>query len=446
MILWCTKCGEYRKRNSPEWDECRYTNHHPMVAAHEKFNNEIDGLRRRIAEAEDAAAKDAKPDDTEVADTGTDDARRRLGTLEAIKNTVVDDRLSSETVPAVVEDITHDCLYDEHGGTFFWIGGDGKWDLLRHDSKALESAVSAVHARRYGEAGRSFGVRDAIEAHADVMRLDRSKRAVAAGRRAVFADGMLWIDLGGDARTVYSISADGHGPAVRYKPGARFILERHGEQLPGPRRREGRWLERFCGLLRIEQEQRRTFAAHVCHMLCTHVETPAMMLDAGDGDAALRAGVTAARLVRELVDPVGFRRGVAMAPTGVHQLERALESPVVAFGYADQLQRDVARCLAAAREGMPLSNGRLYGHARVIFAGSANSTGPLIRYGVEAAPGPDTPEDMLAALDCMKPHLLYEVFDVVHGAFGRAAARRAGPATVSFDDVAGAIQDMVDGQ
>lgn len=437
MILWCTKCGEYRKRNSPEWDKCRYTDHHPMVVAHEKFNDEIDGLRRRIAAAEDAAAEDSKPGVPEVADSGTDDARRRLGVLEAIKNTVVDDRLSSETVPAVVEDMVRDGLYDEHGGAFFWIGGDGKWDLLRHDSKTLESAVSAVHSRRYGEGGKPFGVRDSLESRADTMRLDRSKRAVAAGKRAVFADGVLYVDLGGEPRRVYAVSADGHGMADRYGPGARFILERHGEPLPEPKRRRGRWLERFCSLLRVEPDQHRMFAAHLCHMLCMHRETPAMLL--GDGGAHV-AEVAAARLVREVVDPVGFRRAVMVAPMGVHQVERALESPVVALCYAGSMQQDAARCLTAAREGMALPNGRLYGYARIIFAGSAGGSMEPVRYGIGAAPEPDPPEEMLAALDGMKPYLLHEMFDVVGDAFGRAAAR------ASFNDMLHAVGDRVGGR
>ena len=456
MILWCPKCHEYRKRNSHEWDECRYTHHHIMVPAHEKFNNEINELRERIAAAEgsasddakpnDPASKDAKPNDLELANPDMDADRRKLGMLEAIKNSMVDDRLGSESVQAIVEEIVRDGLYDEHGGTFFWIGDGKTWDLLRHNSKALESVVSATHARRYGDAGRLFGVRDSIEARADILRLDRSKRAVAAGKRAVFADGRLWVDLGGEPRNVYVISADDHGPAVPYKPGARVILERHGMALPAPKSKKGGWLEMFCGLLRIEPERRRTFAAHICHMFCMHRETPAMVLDAGGADGAHSAEVTAARLVKELVDPVGFGRAVMMAPMGIHQLEGALESPVLAFAYAGSMQQDVSRCLAAAREGMALPGGKLYGYARIIFAGDTNTSVKINRYSMQTVPESDAPEDLLKRLDDMKPHLLYEMFGVIHDAFGSAAARSARPGAVSFDDMVCAVGNKVSGQ
>ena len=142
----------------------------------------------------------------------------------------------------------------------------------------------------------------------------------------------------GARRRVYGISADGHGPAVPYGPGSRIMLERHGAPLPVPAYEKGDWLDWFCSLLRITPGRREEFTAHLCHMFCTHQRTPAMVFEDGDGGGPC-GKTTAAGLVREVVDPVGFGRSVMMAPSRVRDILEALKSPVLALDRAGSQSR-----------------------------------------------------------------------------------------------------------
>ena len=54
MILWCIKCREFRKRNTPDWHECRYSSRHMLVPGHERMEKELRQIRekdRRIRQA-----------------------------------------------------------------------------------------------------------------------------------------------------------------------------------------------------------------------------------------------------------------------------------------------------------------------------------------------------------------------------------------------------------
>ena len=75
MILWCTKCREFRKKNTPDWHECRYSSRHMMVPGHERMEKEMRQARERISSS-------GKPKDEDL---------KRLGALEAVKNAESDE-------------------------------------------------------------------------------------------------------------------------------------------------------------------------------------------------------------------------------------------------------------------------------------------------------------------------------------------------------------------
>ena len=121
-------------------------------------------------------------------------------------------------------------------------------------------------------------------------------------------------------RHLYGISAEEHGPAVPYSPDMRVVIERHGASMPAPEYKEGRWLEAFCTLLRVPDQQHSLFCAHLCHMFCVHHQTPAMLFSGPPGSGK----TTAARLVRELADPVGIEHSVAVLPKSADSLRGIL--------------------------------------------------------------------------------------------------------------------------
>ena len=76
MILWCTRCREFRKKNTPDWHECRYSSRHTLVPGHERMEKEMRQVRERISSS-------GKPKDEDL---------KRLGALEAVKNAESDER------------------------------------------------------------------------------------------------------------------------------------------------------------------------------------------------------------------------------------------------------------------------------------------------------------------------------------------------------------------
>lgn len=449
MILWCKFCSEYRKYNSPDWDRCKYKKNHTMVPANERFNNEIDALKSKIAKARADKKKkrgkkgDGKKDvpDPNVHDSSMDADEYRLGTLMAIKNAIIDNYASDDSTAAALDATIRDGLHTRNGDAYFWLGGSSGWSLVRHDSAELMAAVSALHLRRYGSHTRDYYMRDAVADRARLLKSDPSKAAVAVGRRAVFVGNTLYVYLGSSrgsgssSRRIYRVSADGHCLAKPYGPGNRVVLESRGDALPEPKSKSGQWLEWLCCLLRIEDASRPAFAAHVCHMFCTHCITPAMVFDDSDGKPGGKT--TAAMLVRELVDPVGPDRAVMAAPMSVHDLEKALDSPVLALDYADRMSPEVGRCLAAAREGLVMPNGESHGHARIIVAGHINRwPGHSIRYDLPKLDAAEQQprETLLAKMDAAKPHVLYEIFSTLSDAFKLPSSGNGG-STVSLHDL-----------
>ena len=420
MILWCSKCGAYRKRRSSEWGECKYKSNHAMTPADEKITNEIDAIKARIAGAEDPSEDDLG----------------KLGALEAIKTALVDDVYGDDSALDAMEMVIKDGLHAEGGGAFFWIEMDGRLDLVRDTSRELAAAVSIIHKKRYGTPARPHNMQDEVELRAAQLRLDDTRKAAAAGKRAVFDGTTLWVDLGGAERRIYGISAEGHGPAIPYGPGSRVILERHGIRMPTPAPKQGDWLGWLCDLIRIRPGQRETFSAHVCHMFCTHQETPAMVFeDGGEGPCGKTA---AAGLVREVVDPVGFGRSVMVAPSRARDIIEAVKAPVLALDGADAIPREAARYLEAARQGLVLPDGRRPGYARLIMAGAGRRppAGSAI-YGLPPVERAEAPAALHAKLEGAKPHLLYEMFGIIRGALGLAA----GPGGVAsgFDAMLAAV-------
>ena len=70
MILWCTRCREFRKKNTPDWHECRYSSRHTLVPGHERMEKEMRQAKEKISASD-------KPKDEDL---------KRLGALEAVKN------------------------------------------------------------------------------------------------------------------------------------------------------------------------------------------------------------------------------------------------------------------------------------------------------------------------------------------------------------------------
>ena len=86
MILWCIKCREFRKRNTPGWHECRFSSRHMLVPGHERMEKELRQIRENIAGS-------SKPNDEDL---------KKLGALEAVKNAESDEDDERGHLTAVV--------------------------------------------------------------------------------------------------------------------------------------------------------------------------------------------------------------------------------------------------------------------------------------------------------------------------------------------------------
>ena len=114
MILWCIKCREFRKRNTPGWHECRFSSRHMLVPGHERMEKELRQIREKID-------RSGKPEDEDL---------KRLGALEAVKNAESDEDDERGHLTAVVDEMIAGYMYMERdpGGMFFRIRSGESWD------------------------------------------------------------------------------------------------------------------------------------------------------------------------------------------------------------------------------------------------------------------------------------------------------------------------------
>ena len=435
MILWCTKCREFRKKNTPDWHECRYSSRHMMVPGHERMEKEMRHVRERIAGP-------GKPKDEDL---------KRLGALEAVKNAESDKDDERGHVAAVADGMIAGHAYMERDpdGAFFWVKSGGSWDLFRHDDTMVADLIQAEYFRKYGVVVQNYYMTPALAAHRLRAKID-GLRAGRVWRRAGFDGHTLWVDLGGRPRRLYGISAEKHGPAVPYSPDVHVVIERHGNMMPEPKRGGEGWLEAFCTLLRVQERQRPLFCAHLCHMFCVHHQTPAMLFSGlpGSGKTA------AARLVRELADPVGLEHASAVLPKSAENLRKILAgSPVASFDNVRRMSREAADTLAGALEGLAMPADRQkhpasFGNVRLIMAAPEGKperlhslAGKVIRYELPPVEEWKTMGNMAAEFYSMRPRLYHEMFDVLHRAFGDSPGTRPTTRMADFEVLGRAIAE-----
>ena len=328
MILWCMSCKEYRKRGSNDWHRCEYKDRHRLVPAIGRMEEELQGIRDRISERK-------RPENR------TTRTSRCWACWRAIKNAKVVDNDEKGRLNDLVEKMmggSASLLHDPEA-VFYWIRTGGEWDVLKSDSDFLERLIADEYKRAYGESVYDFYVRAVVQAYEH--RAIRENTVDRVWRRMGFDGKSLWFDLNGRPRRLYRVAPGINGPSVPYTPDMNMVFERHGDEMPEPEHADGRWLERFCGLLGIREDLREAFCVHLCHMFCVHQETPPMVFSGPPGSGKTVAGT----LVRDLVNPVGPRNAAWAMPKGLNRLNDALSySPVVLFDPVSRIGRECRRC------------------------------------------------------------------------------------------------------
>ena len=431
MILWCMSCKEYRKRGTGEWHKCKWKEYHHMTPANEKLENELQKIRARIGGG--GGSGGGQNDDEDL---------KRLGMLEAIKNVDAVDDNEHGRVDNTVEKMVAGSVslsYDPEA-FFYWIRTDDAWDVLKSDSKKLARLVADEHRRRYGESPYGHYVESSLQAYESRA---EKKTADRVWRRIGFADGVLWIDLNGPKHRLYRIAPNSNGPSVPYSPDMNLLFERHGAEMPEPEYADGRWLEKFCDLLGIQDNLREIFCVHLCHLFCIHQETPPMAFSGPPGSGKTVAGT----LVRDLVNPVGPRNAAWAMPKGRKDLNDALSySPVVLFDPVSRIGRSTGDALCAACDGggflrydpkraIPVP----FGHVRILLAvqddcaiKSPSLASRILRYEMRQPSSRWRPRvDIEAEFGRMRPHLYHEIFGVLSRALGETDG---GPANTRMAD------------
>ena len=382
------------------------------------MEKELQQIREKIADSD-------KPKDEDL---------KKLGALEAVKNAESDEDDEKGHLTIVVDGIIagYACMERDPSGTFFWVRSGDSWDLLRHDDGVVVEIIQVEYFRKYGVMAADYNVGVALTTHRLRTRFE-GLRVNRVWRRAGFDGDTLWVDLGGHPRHLYGISAKKHGPAVPYSTDVRMVIERHGDAMPIPEYKEGRWLEAFCALLCVPDWQHSLFCTHLCHMFCVHHQTPAMLFSGSPGSGK----TTAARLVRELVDPVGIEHSVAVLPKSAHSLRHTLTvTPVASFDNVWQINREAADVLSGALEGLAIPTDRQNHPAstdniRLIMTAPAGSpkrlhslSGRTVRYELPPVNDWKTIHEMAAEFYAMRPYLYHEMFDILYRAFGDSTTAR----------------------
>ena len=431
MILWCMSCKEYRKRGTNEWHKCKWREHHYMTPANEKLENELQKIRAGMARRGNSGEQN-------------DEDLKRLGTLEAIKNVdAVDDDAHGRVDDTVEKMAAAGSVGLSHDPEtiFYWVRTDDAWDVLKSDSDRLTRLVVDEYRRRYGESPYSYYVESSIRTYGSCA---EKKTAGQVWRRIGFADGVLWIDLNGPKRRLYRIAPGdgGNGPSVPYTPDMNLLFERHGAEMPEPEYADGKWLEKFCDLLGIQDNLREIFCVHLCHLFCIHQETPIMLFVGPPGSGKTVAGT----LVRDLVNPVGPRNAAWAMPKGWSSLNDALSySPVVLFDPVSRIGRSTGDALCAACDGggflrydpkraIPVP----FGHVRILLAMQDDCTikspslaSRILRYEMRQPSRWRPRSDIESEFGRMRPHLYHEIFGVLSRALGK---NDGGPADTRMAD------------
>ena len=311
-IFKCKKCEIYLKNGSTKWKSCTKAEHE-VIGADDDFENEILETRKKVQEGLDAGLND-------------DESLLKLGTLMAVKKTQVDPKTPADRASAILSESIekYSITKDDDGMVYFWIRRpDGSYDAFPHDSEKLMRFVTKEYSDTYNLSISRYSVTQAVGEH--IAKGDVPGNVIEhTGKRVVYVDGTMWIDLRDNENSIFKVTKDHCGPTLPYSPALKILFEREGgSTMPMPLsdgNEPDKWLEWFANMLRIPKEKRMLFKVHVCHMLCMWQETPFMMMSGPEGSGKS----VMATMIKELVDPVGMKATSTTLPTDETKLAMML--------------------------------------------------------------------------------------------------------------------------